>query len=107
MPSSAGARSLTRRGGDDRVEATDDLVRVAHVRREVEDRVEVESRQLRIGCEQLAQRRAAVQCLLGDSLDDPVGVVAAHAPRDQREQHALGEQRAVGQLEVLAHARRR
>ena len=48
---------------------------------------------------------ALVPGALRELLDDAVGLVARASPRlDEREQHALGEQRAVGQLEVLAHA---
>jgi hypothetical protein len=42
--------------------------------------------------------------LLGEPLDDPVGLVALHAALDEREQDPLGEHGAVRQLEVAAHA---
>src|SRR5579875_1890007 len=94
------------------VEPRDDLLRVAHERRVVEDRVEVEAAGALVGREQLAKRHALVPRALRERLRDAVRLVA-RAPAlslwrgcDEREQHPLGEQRAVGELEVLAHARR-
>ena len=68
----------------------------------VEDGVEVE---LDAGLllEQRPQRRPSVPRLLGEALHDPVRVVALHALLDQREQHALGEQRAARELQVGGH----
>src|SRR6478752_10857335 len=70
-----------------RVQAADDLGRVARVVREVEDLVEV---QPEIGAfQQRAQGRALVPAALRVLLRDPVGLVALHTVGDEREQHAL------------------
>ena len=54
--------------------------------------------------DQLAEGRLLVPGALRALLDDPVGLVARHPRLDQRGQRALAVQRAVGQLEVRAHA---
>src|SRR5919205_3865447 len=82
----------------DDVESAQHLRRVGDVRRQVEDRVEVEL-EARLRLQQLPQRRAAVPCLLGQPLDDAVGVVARAAALHQRQQHPLREERAVRELE--------
>ena len=46
---------------------------------------------------------AGVPRLLRRLLGDPVGLVARAALRDEREQHALAEQRAVREVDVRAH----
>ena len=56
-----------------------------------------------LALEQRAQRRLRVPGLLAEPLHDPVRVVALHPACDQREQHALGEQRAGRDLEVREH----
>jgi hypothetical protein len=71
---------------------------------EVEDRVEVEPGGALVGHQQLPHRDALIPGVLGQLLDHPVGVVALGSGLDERQQDALGEQRAVGQLEVLEHA---
>src|SRR5215218_8463317 len=88
--------------GDD-LQALEYLGNMPDVVGVVEDRVEVE---LDVGLrfEQLAQRRVRVPRLLGQPLDDPVRVVALHPRLHERQQHPLGEQRAAGELEVLAQA---
>ena len=52
-------------------------------------------------------RRAFVERLLGEPLDDPIRVVTGQPAFHEREQDPLGEQCAVGDLEVLPHPRRR
>src|SRR3984885_7462988 len=88
------------------VEAPDDLAGIAHVMGVVEDLVEIEPERAhsRVLGEHLAHRDALVPGALRQLLRDAVGVVARHPCRDEREQHALGEQRSVRQLEVLPHA---
>src|SRR4051795_9601143 len=106
QPRRAGLRSERSGGGRrqrrDRVEAPDDPLGVAGVVAEVEEHVEIEPEVA--GREQLAQMRAAVPCALGVLLDDPVRLVARVPALDQGEQHPLGEQRAVREVEVRAHA---
>src|SRR6185312_13005512 len=63
----------------DLLEARDDLLRVADVVPEVEDRVEVEAGGALVGRQQLAHRDALVPCVLGELLDHAVGVVALGA----------------------------
>src|SRR5664279_3913198 len=78
------------------VQAPDDLVRVAHVVVVGEDLVEVERQRTHalVAGQQVAQRGALVPRLLRQLLHDAVGVVAGHAAPHEREQDALGEQRA-------------
>src|SRR4051794_9481493 len=106
QPRRAGLRSERSGGGRrqrrDRVEAPDDPLGVAGVVAEVEEHVEIEPEVA--GGEQLAQMRAAVPRALGVLLDDPVRLVARVPALDQGEQHPLGEQRAVREVEVRAHA---
>src|SRR3954469_995954 len=106
QPRRAGLRSERSGGGRrqrrDRVEAPDDPRVVAGVVAEVEEHVEIEPEVA--GGEQLAQMRAAVPRALGVLLDDPVRLVARVPALDQGEQHPLGEQRAVREVEVRAHA---
>src|SRR3954452_6565659 len=99
---SAGGRSGGgRRERRDRVEPADDALGEPRVVPEVEQLVEVEPEGA--GGEQLAQMHAGVPRPLGVLLDDPVRLVARVAALDEREQHALGEERAVRDVEVRAH----
>src|SRR5213082_2424924 len=59
----------------DRIQAAHDLVRVADEGGVVEDRVEVEVVAGGIGREERAHRHPLVKGLLGEALDDAVGVV--------------------------------
>src|SRR5947209_9915330 len=67
----------------------------------IEDGVEVESDFGRVGGEQVSQRRVGVQRLLGEALDDPIGVVATVPALDECKQDTLREEGPVRQLEVL------
>src|SRR5687768_9532906 len=84
------------------LQARQDVRHVARVVAVVEDRVEVQVER-RFALQQVAQRRLRVPCLLREALDDAVGVVALPAGVDEREQHALREERAARELEVRAH----
>src|SRR4051794_21486652 len=90
-----------RRERRDRVEPADDALGEPRVVAEVEERVEVEAEVARR--QQLAQVHAGVPRALGVLLDDAVRLVARVAALDEGEQRPLGEQRAVGDLEVRAH----
>src|SRR4051795_6712287 len=90
-----------RRERRDRVEPADDALGEARVVPEVEQLVEVEAEVA--GGEQLAQVHARVPRPLGVLLDDPVRLVARVPALDEREQHALGEERAVRDVDVRAH----
>src|ERR1700691_4534512 len=96
-------RDATESSGDV-VETREDLVGGAHVVGIVEHRVEREPARALVGGEQLAQGDAVVRGALRELLDDAVGLVARGALLDEREQHALGEERSVRELEVGAHA---
>src|SRR6185437_9341344 len=75
---------LAIKGRSARLVARDDLLRVADVVPEVEDRVEVEAGGALVGRQQLAHRDALVPCVLGELLDHAVGVVALGAGLHQR-----------------------
>jgi hypothetical protein len=68
----------------------------------VEERVEVEGGRRRLLRQQLAQVRARIPCLLGQALDDPVGLVALLPGADECQQLAVVEQdRGVGEDHAL------
>ncbi len=70
----------------------------------VEDRIEVQTLAGEILCEQLAQRTALIDRPLGQAMHHPVGVIAARAALNQRQEHALGEQGAMRSASgFLAH----
>src|SRR5215218_6090720 len=93
----------TRRGRAlrDAIEAAHDRGGVADEGAGIEDGVEVE---LRRGLRhQLPELDALVPGALGGLLDDPVGVVARAAGLHERQQRALGVERAVRCVQVPAH----
>src|SRR5579862_5571132 len=100
------ARSWARGDSRDLLQPPHDLLCVAHIVPVVEDLIEVQPSGALVAREQLAQRNALVPRALRELLHDAVGVVARGAGGDEREQHALGEERAVRELEVRAHAPR-
>src|SRR5580692_7188279 len=85
-------RDATERSGD-RVQPRQDLGRVAEVVRVIEDRAQVQVAGPLVGGEQLAQRDALIPRALGQLLHDPVGLIARGPRLDERQQHALGEER--------------
>src|SRR6202035_2128281 len=101
-----GNRTPPPRRSGDLLQPGEDLPGVADVVGVVEDLVEVEPRPAVVGGEQVAQGYALVPCPLGQLLDEAVGLVAGGSCRDEGQEHPLGEEGAVGQLEVRAHALR-
>src|SRR5271154_3234775 len=96
-------RRLGGRRSSDLIEPREDLGGVAGVVGVVEDLLEVQRARALVDREQLAQRKALIPGALGELLNHAIGLVAGDAGGDDREQHTLGEERAMRQLQVGAH----
>src|ERR1700677_3970004 len=93
--------------GDEFAQTVEDRLEMLDGRWKVEDRLERGAVQMRsdlgVGLDEGAEVALLAPCRHRVSLDDPVGPGAAGPPLDECEQEPMGEEEAVGGIEVPQH----